>query len=149
MIHKTQSPLPGYVRVIFELPSCIWADRIFLVGDFNHWDQRATPMCQERDGVWRAAIDLKAGTQAQFRYLIDGQWRTDYHADGYLHNEFGSENSVVHADWPAELLMPERLSSRVRESTPRELAFTADSPKTLKTTKLPRRTTLIHPRAAA
>ena len=42
MIHKTQSPLPGHVRVVFELPSCIWADRIFVVGDFNHWNERAT-----------------------------------------------------------------------------------------------------------
>jgi 1,4-alpha-glucan branching enzyme len=103
MIYKSPSPLAGHVRITFELPSCLWADRIFLVGDFNHWDSQATPMQQDRDGVWRAVIDLKRGEQAQFRYLIDGQWRTDYHADGSAQNNFGSENSIVCADLPEEV----------------------------------------------
>src|SRR5690606_3841621 len=102
MIYKSPSPLAGHVRITFELPSCLWADRILLVGDFNHWDSQATPMQQDRDGVWRAVIDLKRGEQAQFRYLIDGQWRTDYHADGSTQNTFGSENSIVYADLPEE-----------------------------------------------
>jgi hypothetical protein len=149
MIHKTQSPLPGHVRVVFELPSCIWADRIFLVGDFNQWDERATPLRQDRDGVWRAAVDLKAGASAEFRYLIDGQWRTDYHADGYTHNQYGTENSVVRAEWPAELAYPDRLSSLVPESARRGLTLVASQPKPLKTSKLPRRTTMVATCAAA
>ena len=100
MIRKLHSPLAGHMRIIFELPSCLWADRIYLVGDFNQWDERATPMQQERDGVWRAMIDLKWGARCEFRYLIDGQWRTDYHADGQTRNEFGSENSIVYAELP-------------------------------------------------
>jgi hypothetical protein len=148
MIHKTQSPYPGHVRVVFELPSCLWADRIYLVGDFNQWDERATPMEQDRDGIWRAIVDLKAGTQSEFRYLIDGQWRTDYHADGSTQNGFGSENSVVRVDWPSELVLAERRSSRVQDGT-RPLAFPVSPPAPLKVARLPHRTARSQTRAAA
>ncbi len=125
MIHKSLSPLAGHVRVVFELPSCLWADRIFLVGDFNQWDNRATPMQQDRDGIWRAMIDLKRGEQAQFRYLIDGQWRTDYHADANTQNEFGSENSIVYATLPEELEAAMLLNDSVQESVHHEYAASA------------------------
>jgi hypothetical protein len=52
-------------------------------------------MRQDRDGVWRAIVDLEPNRRYQFRYLIDGNWQTDYHADGWANNGFGSENSVV------------------------------------------------------
>lgn len=100
MIHKQPSPQCSHVRVTFELPSCIWADKIYVTGDFNGWSQSATPMHQGRDGVWRAVVDLPAGRQYEFRYLIDGRWHTDYHADGSHPNNFGSENSVVTAEAP-------------------------------------------------
>lgn len=102
MIHKLPSSKPGYIRVIFELPACLWADRVFLVGDFNDWDTAVTPFVQGRDGVWRAVLDLPCGREFQFRYLIDGRWQTDYHADGWVENEFGSQNSIVNTTLPAE-----------------------------------------------
>ncbi|NJN83566.1 MAG: hypothetical protein HC802_15650 [Caldilineaceae bacterium] len=74
------------------------ADRIYLTGNFNDWNQRELPMYQERDGAWRIALDFPQGQQFEFRYLVDGQWRTDYHADGCLTNPFGSENSLVQAE---------------------------------------------------
>ncbi len=123
MIHKSLSPLAGHVRVVFELPSCLWADRIFLVGDFNQWDNQATPMQQDRDGVWRAVVDLKWGEQAQFRYLIDGQWRTDYHSDGSAQNTFGSENSVVYATLPEESGPLALANDSVQESLQQEPAL--------------------------
>lgn len=100
MIRKISTPNPTCVRVVFELPSCLWADRIYLVGDFNNWDETATPMHQERDGVWRAVLELKRGVSYEFRYLIDGQWTSDSHADGFAENRFGVSNSVVHASLP-------------------------------------------------
>lgn len=95
MIRKLISPVCGQVRVTFELPSCIWADRIAVTGEFNDWSHTAAPMRQGRDGVWRASVDLPANRRFEFRYLIDGKWQTDNHADGSHTNEFGSENSVV------------------------------------------------------
>jgi hypothetical protein len=138
MIYKSPSPIPGRVRVTFELPSCIWADRIFLVGDFNQWSQNATPMRQDRDGVWRAVLDLEHGKQCEFRYLIDGQWRTDYHADGATGNDYGTENSVVRATLSEEASASERLSSRVRDG----IAYatrTTSMPATAAPVKLERR----------
>jgi len=95
MIHKTPSSQSGQVRVVFELPACVWADQVFLVGDFNQWNERAIPFKQDRNGVWRASIDLPAGQRFQFRYLVDGAWHTDYHADGYVDSPHQTTNSVV------------------------------------------------------
>ena len=95
MICKTPSQQPGYVRITFELPSCMWADHIFISGSFNDWSLSAMPMAQERDGVWRANVELPAGKRYEFRYLVDGRWQTDYHADGCAGNTYGSENSLL------------------------------------------------------
>ncbi len=105
MIHKTTSPQPNHVRVVFELPSCIWADRIFLVGDFNKWSATATPMRQNRDGVWRITLDLPHGSRYEYRYLIDGLWKTDSHADGFATNLHGLESSVVNATLPGSAVL--------------------------------------------
>ncbi len=112
MLYKARSPIPNHVRIRFELPSCLWADRICVVGDFNQWQASATPMIQDRDGVWRADIDLPYGSQAEFRYLIDGQWKTDYHADGFVTNHMGVENSVVKANLPETIPSTEPLMTR-------------------------------------
>jgi len=104
MIRKLPSPQADCVRVIFELPACLWADRIFLVGDFNEWSLNNTLFSQSRDGVWRATVDLAAGRKYQFRYLVDGRWQTDSHADGWVDNGYGGQNSIVDATLPPELL---------------------------------------------
>ena len=101
MIKKSLSSQPGHVHVVFELPSCVWADRIYLAGDFNSWDETSLPMRQSRDGVWRVELDLRSGQSYQFRYLVDGHWQTDYHADGTADNQFGTHNSIVRAELPA------------------------------------------------
>lgn len=95
MIHKQLSPIAGCVRVRFELPSCIWADRIAVVGDFNDWDRFANPLKQDRDGIWRAVVDLLTGKRYAFHYLIDGNWQSDTNADGFIMNRPGLECSVV------------------------------------------------------
>ena len=98
MIIKTPSLNPGRVLVTFEVPSSIWADTIYLVGDFNDWDQRSHPLKKARDGdaAWRITVDLDAGRDYQFRYLVDGrEWHNDWQADAYVPNPFGGDNSVV------------------------------------------------------
>lgn len=91
------SPL---IRVVFELPSCTWACHISVCGDFNDWKTDATPMRQDRDGVWRAVVELPANQRFQFRYLIDGHWQSDDHADGWEENSYGGTNSVVDTGMP-------------------------------------------------
>jgi len=97
MIYKDPSPAGQTVRVTFELPSSIWAERVNLVGDFNDWDTTRDEMRQGRsDGAWRITLTLPAGKAYQFRYLVNGRdWHNDWHADRYAPNRFGTDNSVV------------------------------------------------------
>lgn len=95
MITKTKSSQPGFVRVCFELPACVWADRVYLVGDFNGWDRRQTPLQQDRHGIWRTELDLPYGNCFEFRYLVDNRWLTDCHSDGVKTNIYGTQNSIV------------------------------------------------------
>ena len=121
MIYKTASPTKGYVRVVFELPPFLWADHITVVGDFNNWRADATPLHQDRDGVWRATVELQTGARCEFRYLVDGAWMTDYHADGFVTGAYGAENSVVNATLPETALVVERRRSLVHNGATRPL----------------------------
>jgi 1,4-alpha-glucan branching enzyme len=85
----------GKVLVTFSMPASIWADIIYLVGDFNGWDERAT-LLRHTDAGWLATLELEPGQSYQYRYLVDGsQWHNDWHADGYAPNGHGGDNSVV------------------------------------------------------
>jgi 1,4-alpha-glucan branching enzyme len=85
----------GKVRVTFAMPSTIWADSIHVVGDFNAWDEQATPL-RLSDTGWMATVELEAGKSYQYRYLFDGsEWHNDWHADAYASNPYGGDNSVV------------------------------------------------------
>lgn len=97
MIEKTPSPGSNQVLVKFKLPGATWAERVNLVGDFNDWDTRKTPMERDPAGrYWAVSVALEAGQSYQFRYLIDGKtWENDWHADDYVENAFGGENSVI------------------------------------------------------
>lgn len=97
MINKELGSRTGRARVTFELPATVWAGRISLVGEFNHWDGESTPMIQDRlDESWRATLDLEAGRRYRFRYLLDGNtWLTDRQADDYVANSTGCYDSVV------------------------------------------------------
>jgi 1,4-alpha-glucan branching enzyme len=120
MIRKLPSTHPGVVRIVFELPACVWADRIFVSGDFNGWSTDNLAMVQERDGVWRATIELPANRRYQFRYLIDGQWQTEWHADGFADSGHGSQNSVLETSLPAAV--PTIMQRAARQSRTRRSA---------------------------
>ena len=97
MVTKGSLTRPGKIEVTFELPAAIWADQVWLCGDFNRWDPHATPMIQHRaTGSWRVTVELDIGRRYEFRYLIgDGDWITDCGCDATVPNAFGSRNSVV------------------------------------------------------
>ena len=69
---------------------------IFIVGDFNDWNEESTPMKKGKDGSFSVSIDLPLDTICQFRYLIDGfLWENDDAADNYEQSPWGSDNSVI------------------------------------------------------
>ncbi|MGQ9613079.1 MAG: isoamylase early set domain-containing protein [Chloroflexus sp.] len=94
MIAKQPGPV-GKVRVTFSLPASLWADTIYLVGDFNGWNPHATPLRATEHG-WMVTLDLEAERTYQYRYLVNGnEWHNDWNADGYAPNPYGGNNSVV------------------------------------------------------
>ena len=97
MIYKEALPDGEHVRVTFEIPSSFWAEQVNLVGDFNDWDTSRHEMTQSRaTGNWRISLILPKGQEYQFRYLINGHnWHNEWHADKYVPNKYGSDNSVV------------------------------------------------------
>jgi len=105
MISKSKGKDPNHVAITFELPSSLWADHIFVVGDFNAWSPTATPLRQRADGIWQTTVEMQRGSYSEFRYLINGRWQTDFHADGFVVGPCGSENSVVYAHLPDDMLV--------------------------------------------
>ncbi len=72
------------------------AKKVQLLGDFNNWDKSAEPMTALKSNDFTITLELEAGKEFQFRYLIDEtEWINDSQADSYVANSFGEENSVV------------------------------------------------------
>lgn len=84
------------VKVTFETHRLPEADTVFLVGDFNDWDEETLPMKKrKKDGCFTASVKLEPRSEFQFRYLVDGEWHNDWDADKYVTNPFHGDNSVV------------------------------------------------------
>lgn len=81
MVYQIVSPKAGHVRALFELPASLWAQSVYVVGDFDEKGPVMLRMRQERDALWRGIIDLPIGRRYEFRYLIDGRWCCDSHAN--------------------------------------------------------------------
>lgn len=73
------------------------AGSVHLVGDFNGWDENATPMKHLKGGGFSVTVDLEQDKDYKFRYLLDGDtWVNDDEADRYERCDFANdENSVV------------------------------------------------------
>ncbi len=86
----------GVCKVTFRVPKEVGAQTASLVGEFNQWDPKATPMVRARNGEFSATLNLEAGREYHFRYLLDGtRWENDTQADRYAPNAFGTQKSVV------------------------------------------------------
>jgi 1,4-alpha-glucan branching enzyme len=88
-------------KVTFRLPGELaeWAKSAAVVGEFNGWSRKGTPMKKLKDGGFTTTIELDQGQSYQFRYLLDGRiWQNDSEADGYVPTAFASENCLVRLD---------------------------------------------------
>jgi hypothetical protein len=102
MIRYERSAKEGYVRVTFELPASLWAGRVYLVGDFNNWQIGTLPLREGHDGVWRITLELPTHRRYEFRYLIDGRWCSEFHADGNAGRGRCGLNSTLETTLPPE-----------------------------------------------
>lgn len=79
-----------------EASEAAGATKVQLLGDFNNWDESVEPMTALKSNDFTATLELEAGKEYQFRYLVDGStWKNDTQADSFVANSFGEENSVV------------------------------------------------------
>ena len=96
MLKKSYSKTGKKCRVTFKLPSQVNADSAVLLGEFNNWNNSAVQMKKLINGDFSATLSLDAGNSYRFRYLLDGsRWENDWAPDGYVANDFGTEDSVV------------------------------------------------------
>ncbi len=65
-----------------------------LVGEFNSWDDTATPMTEVSKGVWTVSVPLRPGVY-QYQFIVDGTKRETDPAVPQVESDFGSPNSVV------------------------------------------------------
>jgi hypothetical protein len=49
-----------------------------------------------KNGAFTATVTLEPNKEYHFRYFVDGQrWENDWHADKYVPNSHGSDDTVV------------------------------------------------------
>jgi hypothetical protein len=94
MIEKTYSSDGQTCQVTFMLPGELQPQQACICGEFTDWQPQV--MEQTKKGKFTATFTLSAQRAYQFRYLVnETEWHNDWHADAYVPNPFGSENSVV------------------------------------------------------
>jgi 1,4-alpha-glucan branching enzyme len=94
MLKKRRFAKDNVVKVTFTLPADVAHDSVRVVGEFNGWE--GTTLEKQKDGSWKATVELEPGREYEFRYWLDNaRWMNDPTADGYVSNPFGAENSVV------------------------------------------------------
>lgn len=96
MLKKQYLKTKPECKVTFVMPASVQGESVYLVGDFNEWNETATPMKKKKDGSFEVALNLVPQTEYQFRYLVNGtEWHNDWEADKYVPNPFSGDNSVV------------------------------------------------------
>lgn len=112
------SPRTKKTTFQIEIPD---ARSVRLVGEFNNWNDKATPMKRGGKGLWKADLSLPAG-RYQFRYFVDEtRWVND-DAAASVPNQFGSFNSMVEVQFPAK-------SSKSRKAATKKAASNGKSAK--------------------
>ncbi len=69
-------------------------EQVYLVGDFNNWDEKSHPLKRGKDDKWSIKLSLNPG-EYEFKYKVGTQWYNDYDAHKYVPNAWGSDNSVI------------------------------------------------------
>lgn len=98
MLTKKFSKTKPVAKVKFTLPAEAAQDAIDVrvLGDFNNWSWENGYKMQLKKSEYVAEVELQAGREYQFRYLIDNHiWENDWNADAYVPTVFGVYNSVL------------------------------------------------------
>jgi len=72
------------------------AKSVNIVGEFNNWNEKSSPLKKFKNGNFKIVLDLEKGKQYQFKYIINGtEWQNDTNADLFVSDNIAGENSVV------------------------------------------------------
>lgn len=72
------------------------AKKVSLVGSFNEWNIKATPLKKLKNGTFKGVVDLDKDGSYEFKYVVDGTYVNDDAADAYVWSDFAAaDNSVV------------------------------------------------------
>ena len=99
MLKKSYSKTKPVCKVTFTLPveAVNGAKEVRVLGDFNNWNWENGFKMKAGKKEFTTAVELEAGKQYEFRYLMDNHvWENDWAADNYVASPFfGINNSVV------------------------------------------------------
>ena len=98
-LSKTFVKSKSLYKVTFTVPAeaAVETKKVALVGEFNDWNpEEAVALKKQKDGSFKASLELTAG-EYQFRYILDdAKWENDWEADKYVPAGVdAAENSVV------------------------------------------------------
>jgi 1,4-alpha-glucan branching enzyme len=71
------------------------ATLVTLVGNFNGWNDQATPLTVDGKGTWSVTLPLKKGQKYEYKFVVDGFWVADPDNPDFEKNGSGSVNSFV------------------------------------------------------
>ncbi len=96
------------------------ATKIYLVGEFNSWNETANPMKKGPDGSFSLKKELETNKEYQFRYCLDGKtWINDWKADKYVRSELANDdNSVVDTTVPKAAKTSKKPAPKSAAKTP-------------------------------
>ena len=96
---KAENKATSTTKVTFTLPkeAVQTANTVALVGEFNNWNiVDGVELKKQKDGSFSTTIELEAGKEYQYRFLINGEvWENAWNAPKYVETSFGVYNSVV------------------------------------------------------
>ncbi|MFZ3044819.1 MAG: glycogen-binding domain-containing protein [Desulfatirhabdiaceae bacterium] len=90
---KTKKTTAGTRKKTFSIRADD-AKKVFLAGDFNHWNLSSHPMKLDRDGIWKKILMLPPG-RYEYKFRVDDQWQTDPDNPQQCCNTFGTRNHVI------------------------------------------------------
>lgn len=83
------APIP--TQFVYDGP----AHHVEVVGDFNGWDEHATPLEREPgSSLWSVTVPLQRGRHV-YAFIVDSTWTTDRRAPASRDPDFGVEGSVI------------------------------------------------------
>ncbi len=84
--------VPSGVMFTLEAPA---AADVIVTGEFTNWSRQGVTLDRDdRDGLWKATLDIDPG-EYEYRFIVDGVWIRDPSNQDYIRNEFGQENSLL------------------------------------------------------